>query len=77
MPRKHNGGRRHRIPRVSFKVQNWPAFEAGLCRRGSLTLWMENAALECWQTFGSSGQARFEEAAIQTSLMLRTARASR
>jgi len=57
----------------AFKVQNWPAYEAGLRRRGSLTLWIEDAALDCWQTFGPSGQARFKDAAIQTSLMLRTA----
>jgi len=58
---------------MSFKVQNWLAYEAGLRRRGSLTLWIEDAALECWQTSGPSGQARFKDAAIQTSLMLRTA----
>jgi hypothetical protein len=29
--------------------------------------------LECWQTIGPSGQARYRDAAIQTSLMLRTA----
>jgi len=54
-------------------VQNWPAYEAGLRRRGSLTLWIEDAALECWQTTGPGGQARYMDAAIQTSLMLRTA----
>jgi len=73
MPYKHNANRRHHIPKMSFKVQNWPAYEAGLRRRGSLTLWIEDAALECWQTSGPSGQARFKDAAIQTSLMLRTA----
>ncbi len=73
MPHKHNVDRRHHIPKMSFKVQNWPAYEAGLRRRGSLTLWIEDAALDCWQTFGPSGQARFKDAAIQTSLMLRTA----
>jgi hypothetical protein len=36
-------------------------------------LWIEDAALECWQTIGPSGQARYRDAAIQTSLMLRTA----
>jgi hypothetical protein len=36
-------------------------------------LWIEDAALECRQTIGPSGQARYREAAIQTSLMLRTA----
>jgi len=73
MSHKHNADRRHHIPKMSFKVQNWPAYEAGLRRRGSLTLWLEDAALECWQTSGPSGQARFKDAAIQTSLMLRTA----
>ena len=58
---------------MSFKVQNWPAYEAGLRRRGSLTLWIEDAALDCWQTSGPSGQARFKDVAIQTSLVLRTA----
>jgi hypothetical protein len=55
MPHKHNAARRHHIPKMSFKVQNWPAYEAGLRRRGSLTLWIEDAALECWQTIGPSG----------------------
>jgi hypothetical protein len=58
MPHKHNADRRHHIPKMSFKVQNWPEYEAGLRRRGSLTLWIEDAALECWQTIGPSGQAR-------------------
>ena len=73
MPHKHNADRRHHIPKMSFKVRNWPAYEAGLRRRGSLTLWIEDTALECWQTIGPSGQARYSNAAIQTSLMLRAA----
>src|SRR3984885_9325244 len=73
MPHKHNADRRHHIPKMAFKVQNWPAYEAGLRRRGSLTLWIEDATLDCWQTTGPSGQARYTDAAIQTSLMLRTA----
>ena len=73
MPHKHNAGRRHHIPKMSFKVQNWPAYEAGLRRRGSLTLWIEDGALEHWQSCGPSGQARYTDAAIQTSLMVRTA----
>ena len=72
MPHKHNAGRRQHIPKMSFKVQNWPAYEAGLRRGGSLTLWIEDAALECWQTCGPGGQARYTDAAIQTSLMVRT-----
>jgi hypothetical protein len=49
MPHKHNAARRHHIPKMSFKVQNRPAYEAGLRQRGSLTLWIEDGALEDWQ----------------------------
>jgi hypothetical protein len=36
MPNKHNDARRHHIPKMTFKVTNWSAYEAGLRRRGSL-----------------------------------------
>src|ERR1700732_5216417 len=73
MPHKHNADRRHHIPKMAFKVGNWPEYEAGLRRRGSLTLWIEDAALGHGQTFGPGGQARYKDAAIQTTLMVRTA----
>ena len=41
MPFKHNAARRHRIPRARFRVRNWRAYEAGLGRRGDLTLWVD------------------------------------
>ena len=72
MPHKHNDDRHH-IPKMAFKVQNWPAYEAGLRRRGSRTLWIEDSALAHWQSCGPGGQARYTDAAIQTSLMVRTA----
>jgi hypothetical protein len=59
MPHNHNADRRHHILRMSFKVQKWPEYEAGLRRRGSLTLWLEDGALYHWQTLGPGGQARF------------------
>ena len=73
MPYKHNADRRHHIPKMAFKVENWPEYEAGLRRRGSLTLWIEESALGAWQTVGPVGQARYADTAIQTSLMLRAA----
>ena len=73
MPHKHNADRRHHIPKMAFKVRNWPEYEAGLRRRGSLTLWIEDGALRQWQTLGPGGQARYTDAAIQTTLMVRTA----
>ena len=73
MPHKHNADRRHHIPKMAFKVQNWPEYDAGLRRRGSLTLWLEDGALQHWQTVGPGGQARYTDAAIQTTLIVRTA----
>ncbi|RQS40345.1 IS5 family transposase [Burkholderia sp. Bp8986] len=73
MPHKHNADRRHQIPRMSFKVQNWAEYEAGLRRRGGLTLWIDEDALRNWQSCGPNGQRRYSAVAIQTCLMLRTA----
>jgi transposase len=73
MLNKHNDDRRHHIPKMSFKVQNWPEYEAGLRRRGSLTLWIDDVVLDRWQSVGPHGQARYRNIAIETSLMLRTA----
>ena len=59
MPHKHNDDRRHHIPKMALEVWNWPKYEAGLRRRGSLTLRIEDAAPDHWQTFGPGGQARY------------------
>jgi hypothetical protein len=40
MLHKHNTERRHHIPKMQFRVPNWTEYEAGLRRRGSLTLWV-------------------------------------
>jgi Transposase len=49
--------RRHRIS--ESLLYNWRAARkaAPTAMRGSLTLWIEDAALGCWQTIGPSGQA--------------------
>jgi hypothetical protein len=44
MPFKHNAARHYRISKTRFRVRNWPAYEAGLKRRGDLTLWPDEAA---------------------------------
>jgi hypothetical protein len=71
---KHNAARRHRIPKVGHRVQNWPAYEAGLRRRGDLTLWLDEAAIAGWQAprrATPGGQAWYSDAAIELVLMLR------
>lgn len=73
MPHKHNGSRRHRITKMKFKVTNWAEYEAGLRRRGSMTLWVTPEALGSWaaprrKTRG--GQPRYSDLSIETTLML-------
>ncbi len=49
MPFKHNAARRRHIPTARYRVQNWREYEAGLKRRGDLTLWLDEAAMVGWQ----------------------------
>jgi hypothetical protein len=49
MPNKHNSSRRHHIPKMKFRVKNWAEYDAGLRRRGSLTLWVTPEVLDGWQ----------------------------
>lgn len=70
---KHNASRRHRIGKMKFKVTNWPDYEAGLRRRGSLTLWMTPEALSSWRApkrTTRGGQPRYSDGAIETALAL-------
>ena len=69
MPFKHHAARRHRIPRARYRVTNWPAYEAGLRRRGDLTLWLDQAALVLvgWAAPRRStpgGQPRYSDLAV-------------
>jgi len=76
MPNKHNAERRHHIPKMQFKVTNWAEYEAGLRRRGSLTLWITEEAIDAWNAEPRTtpgGQATYSDSAIQTCLMLRAA----
>ena len=45
MPHKHNAAGRHHIPKTRYVVMNWREYEAGLRRRGNLTLWITEAAI--------------------------------
>src|SRR5918911_3611247 len=74
MPFKCNAARRHCLPKARYRVQNWPAYEAGLKRRDDLTLWLDEAALARWQAprrTTPGGQAQYSDAAIELVLMLR------
>ena len=74
MPFKLNAARRHRIPRARYRVTNWPVYEAGLRRRGDLTLWLNVAAVDGWAAARRSspgGQPLYSDLAIELVLTLR------
>jgi hypothetical protein len=74
MPNKHNDERHHHISKMKFRVTNWSAYEAGLRRRGSLTLWVSDDVIAAWRAPSRKtpgGQACYSETAIETALTLR------
>jgi hypothetical protein len=74
LPFKLNQDRRHHIPRQTHKVTNWPAYDASLCRRGSLTVWFSAEAVEGWAAEPRTtpgGQPWYSALAILTALTLR------
>src|SRR3954466_2213738 len=74
MPDKANTERRHKIPKMRYRVTNWPDYDAALVRRGSLTLWVTEEALAAWHapaTGKRGGQPVYSDVAIETGLALR------
>jgi hypothetical protein len=74
MPYKFNEGRRHKIPKIKYRVTNWPEYDAALVRRGSLTIWLTEEAIAAWQASATGkrgGQPIYSAIAIETSLALR------
>src|SRR5271163_224478 len=74
LPFRLNQDRRHHIPRQQHKVTNWPAYEAGLRQRGSLTVWFTDDAIAAWAATPRTtrgGQPSYSPLAILTALTLR------
>jgi len=74
VPFKLNQDRRHHIPRQKRRVTNWPAYDASLRQRGSLTVWFTEEAIRAWKAEPRTtrgGQPWYSELAILTALTLR------
>src|SRR3954452_17826835 len=74
LPFKLNQAGRHHIPRQKRKVTNWPAYDASLRQRGSLTVWVTDEAIRGWRAEPRTtrgGQPWYSELAILTALTLR------
>jgi len=74
LPFKLNQDRRHHIPRLRHRVTNWPAYDASLRQRGSLTVWVTDDAIDAWAAEPHTtrgGQPWYSPLAILTALTLR------
>src|SRR5215218_8421106 len=74
LPFKLNQDRRHHIPKQKRKVTNWREYDAALRRRGSLTVWVTDEAIQAWRAEPRTtrgGQPDYSPLAILTALTLR------
>src|SRR5256885_15324823 len=61
--------------KTPYRIRNWSQYNAALVGRGSLTLWVDEAALAAWRYTGPTqrgAQYVYAEAAISCVLALRT-----
>jgi hypothetical protein len=68
------GSRRHKLAKASYRVTNWPEYDAALLRRGGVTVWFTEKAVAEWQapaTGKRGGQPVYSATAIETGLALR------
>src|ERR671911_2787116 len=73
MPVRLNPNRPKRF-RAQYRIRNWREYDAGLKRRGDLTLWLDEAAIAGWHAARRTtpgGQARHSDLAIELVLTLR------
>jgi hypothetical protein len=64
----------HHIPKPRYRVANWREYDAALRRRGSLTVWFTDEAIEAWRAEPRTtpgGQAYFSALAIAKALTMR------
>jgi hypothetical protein len=46
---KHPKRSQYKYAKSPYQIRNWPVYEAGLRRRGDLTVWLSDAALDAWR----------------------------
>jgi transposase len=60
--------------KTSYRIRNWPAYNAALIARGSLTLWVDEEAIRSWRYTGPTqrgAQYHYADTAISCLLTLR------
>ena len=74
MPNKHNDKYRHKFKKSTYKVTNWAEYNDALRRRGEITIWFTDEAIQSWapEKTGKKGRPqKYSNLAIETCLFLR------
>jgi hypothetical protein len=61
----------YKYVKSQYRVRNWPEYEAGLKKRGDLTVWLSDDALEAWRVPAEGkpgGQRTYSDVAIEAAL---------
>ena len=62
--------------KTAYRIRNWPAYNAALIGRGSLTLWVDEAAIRSWRyTHQVSADGAYDKRRCYDPLAARGARA--
>ena len=64
----------YKYAKSRYRVRNWSGYETGLRRRGDLTIWLSDAALDSWRAPASGkpgGQRTYGNIASEAALTIR------
>jgi len=64
----------YKYAKSQYRVRNWPEYEAGLKKRGDLTVWFADDALDAWRVPAEGkpgGQRTYSDVAIEAALTIR------
>ena len=60
------------------KITNWAEYNKALCKRGSVTFWIDDSAIDAWRCtthHGKRGRGfQYSDTAIETALMINKTR---
>ena len=75
MPYRYPKRSQYKYTKKPYRVRNWPAYETAVRKRGELTLWFSEEAIEAWHAPASGkpgGRRIYSDLAIEAALTVRT-----
>ena len=74
MPYKFNESLHHKIKKAGYKVTNWARYNDALRRRGDISIWFTQDAIDQWRSAKTGGRGRpqeYSDHAIDTAMLIR------